>query len=133
MQLCHENEIPHCRHPSWVSVQPIRSLGLPTSSKSLSARLDKVHVGQDVELTTVDGNTLAGRVIALDGCRIELDSQQSEIHCDRIKLVKVVKRKRVKSPAMASHLTGGTKVVALVAVAVGLVVVLGIVAAKNTK
>ena len=52
---------------------------------------------------------------------------------DRIKLIKIVKPRRVKSPAMASYLTGGTKVAVMVAVAVGLVVVLGIVAAKNTK
>ena len=97
------------------------------------SELNKVHVGREVELSTVDGATLVGRVVAFDGCRIELDSQLSEIHCDRIRAVKIIQPKRLKSPAMASHLTGGTKVVVLVAVAVGLVLVLGIVAAKNTR
>ena len=98
-----------------------------------SPSLKKVHIGQDVEVTTIEGATVAGRVVSFDGCRIELDSQPSEIPCDRIKLVKIVKPRRVKSPAMASYLKGGTKVVVMIAVAVGLVVVLGIVAAKNTK
>ena len=107
----------------------LSALPLPPNRPALK----KVHVGQDIELTTTNGSTVTGRVVGFDGCRIDLDSQASEIPCDQIKLVKIIKPKRVKTPAMASHLTGGTKVVVMVAVAVGLVVVLGVIAAKNTK
>ena len=95
--------------------------------------LTKVRVGQDIEVTTVEGEAVLGRVVTFDGCRIQLDSRQSEIDCAQIKIVKIIKAKRTKSPALASHLTGGTKAVVMVAIAVGLVLVIGIVSAKNTR
>lgn len=63
-------------------------------------QLTSVRVGRHVKITMDGGEIIVGRVVAFDGCRVVLDSQPSEIECDRIRSVESVKRKPAKPPRM---------------------------------
>ena len=96
--------------------------------------LKRIRGGRQVKITTVDGDIAVGRVSEFDGCRVRLDSEPADIECGQIRSVEVVKQpKPARPPRMASSLTGTSKAILLVAGAAAMVLVLGLIAAHNTK
>jgi len=110
------------------------SVALAGLQKHPPPGLNKVRVGRDVKIRLFDGGTLSGRVVSFNGCDLEIDSEVSPVDCAQISSVEVVRPRRTqRPPTLASGLTPLGKGLVTVAVAAGIIITLGLIAAHNTK